>query len=84
MHQEEVRDCQWEAGRDFPSAKAELERPILPEHRDVLESRLARQPQDERLRAVFRLAPLAAQAQPVASPRAPLEHADEPEPPQAQ
>jgi hypothetical protein len=53
FHQEEVRDCQWEAGRDSPSATVELERPVLPELRDAPKSRLARQPQDERPKAVY-------------------------------
>jgi hypothetical protein len=72
LHPEEVRDCQSEAGRDFLPAKAELERPILPEQRVAPESRLAQRPQDELPKAVCQLVPLAVQAQQVGPPRAPL------------
>ena len=85
LHQEGVRDCPWEVGRDCPSATVELARPVLPELQDALESRLARQPQDERPKAESRLVPLAVQAQQVAPLWAPLlAHADESELAQAQ
>ncbi len=59
LHQEEVRDCQWEAGRDFLSATDE------PEHLILLASRgvRARRPRDEWLTAVSPKGPPAAQAQ---------------------
>jgi hypothetical protein len=89
LHQEAGRDFQWEAGRDFPSATAEPERPVLPEHRDAPESRQAQWLPDERLKAVYRLALLAVQAQQVGPQRAraqapPLARADESELLQAQ
>ena len=85
LHQEVARDCRSEAVRDFPSATVELERPVLPELRDAPESRLARQPQDERPKAVSRLVLLAVQAQQVVPLWAPpLARADESELPQRQ
>ncbi len=85
LHQEVVRDCRWEAGRDFLSVMAELERQVLPQHWDELESRLAQRLPGERLRVVSRPALSAVQAQQVAPLWArPLARADESELPQAQ
>jgi hypothetical protein len=84
LYPEEVRDSRWAAGPDFLSATAELERPILPEHRDALESRLAQRPQDERLQVVGRQGPPAVRVQQAAQQRALRAHADESELLQAQ
>jgi hypothetical protein len=72
LHQEEARDCQWEAGRDFPWVMGGLVRPVLPQHWDELESRLTQRLPGERLRAVCWKGPLAAQAPRVVPPRASL------------
>jgi hypothetical protein len=70
LHQEVVRDCRWEAGRDFLSVMAELERQVLPEHWDELESRRAQLPQDDWPKAVCRTELLGARAPRVAPLRA--------------
>jgi hypothetical protein len=59
LHQEEVRDYHWEAGRDFPSATPGPEHLVLLARPRVQ----ARQPRDERLTAASRKGPLAAQVQ---------------------
>jgi hypothetical protein len=76
LHQEEVPDYHWEAGRDFPSATPG------PEHLvSLARPRVqARQPRDERLTAARRKGPLAAQVQrgvPQALPALQQAHADE-------
>ena len=84
LHQEEARDYRWEVGRDSPSATVELERRVLQELRDAPESRLARQPQDERPKAAYQTRLLAWLALRVALRQAPLAHVDESELPQGQ
>jgi len=59
LHQEEVRDYHWEAGRDFPSATPGPEHLVLLARPRVPAQRLL----DERLTAASRKGPLAAQVQ---------------------
>jgi hypothetical protein len=76
LHQEEVPDYHWEAGRDFPSATPGPEHLVLTARQRVQ----ARQPRDERLTAARRKGPLAAQLQrgvPQALPALQQAHADE-------
>jgi hypothetical protein len=76
LHQEEVRDYHWEAGRDFPSATPGPEHLVLLARQRVPAQRL----QDERLTAARRKVPLAAQVQrgvPQALPTLQQAHADE-------
>jgi hypothetical protein len=59
LHLEEVRDCLWASGRDFPLVTAEPEHLVLLARRHVR----AQQPLDERPMAVSRKGPQAAQVQ---------------------
>jgi hypothetical protein len=61
LRQEEVRDSPWAAGRDFPWATAEPERPLSPEPQNERERRLKQLPQDALLKAACRLALLVSQ-----------------------
>ena len=66
LHLEEVRDCRWEAGHDFPWATAS------PEHLALLANRRVRaqRPRDDWQKAVSWKGPLDAQAPRVAPLRA--------------
>jgi len=66
LHLEEVRDCRWEAGHDFPWAMAS------PEHLALLANRRVRaqRPRDDWQKAVSWKGPLDAQAPRVAPLRA--------------
>src|SRR5260370_27461279 len=57
LRQGEVRDSPWAAGRDFPSATAEPERPLSPEPQNDREPRRAQLPQDALPKAGYRLVP---------------------------
>jgi len=59
LHQEEVPDYHWEAGRDFPSATPGPEHLVLSARQRVPAQRML----DERLTAASRKGPLAAQVQ---------------------
>jgi hypothetical protein len=72
LHQEEARDCQWEAGRDFPWVMGGLVRPVLPPHRGVQGRHQMQLPRDDWPKAVCWKGPLAAQAPRVVPPRASL------------
>jgi hypothetical protein len=62
LRQGEVRDSPWAAGRDFPSATAEPERPLSPEPQNDREPRRAQLPQAALPKAAYRLVLLVSQA----------------------
>src|SRR5467141_1510704 len=61
LRQAEVRDSPWAAGRDFPSATAEPERPLSPDPQNDREPRRAQRPQDALPKAAYRLVLLVSQ-----------------------